>query len=285
MSDLIPGHATWLQEHCHRRPRTIWARERLLRHAERHLPYGLDQAHTDEITYYLADPEWSVWTRHNYFGHLAGYYQWAWSAKHLTINPMAGLQRPPEGDRIPNPVTSEELATALDRLPRQPWRMAVLLAAYAGLRCCEIVAARREHCTPTLLRVVGKGGRMRAVSMSPVLWAEIEDQPRGLLCVGARGRALTADVLSQKQGPVWRRIGLEPEVHMHRFRHWFATNLLEAGATLPEVQELMGHASIATTVNYTKVVDSRRLAAVRRLPVVGHEPGSSRLVPPAAEAA
>ncbi|MES2211491.1 MAG: tyrosine-type recombinase/integrase, partial [Chloroflexota bacterium] len=260
MSDLIPPHLTWLQAGG-RAARTIHARERLLYHANEALPYGLDNAHPDEISYYLADPDWATWTRHTYHGHLVGYYRWAWAARYLSSNPMAELLRPPEGDRIPNPVTTEELAAALDRLPRQPWRMAVLLAAYAGLRCCEIVAVRREHCTPTLLRVVGKGGRKRAVSMSLVLWAEIQDLPPGLLCVGARGQALTAQMLTQMQGPIWQRIGLNPSVHMHRFRHWFATSLLESGATLPEVQVLMGHASITSTVGYTQVVDSRRLAA------------------------
>jgi site-specific recombinase XerD len=301
MSDLIAPHLTWLQAGG-RSPRTIQARERLLYHAEDTLPYGLDESNEDEIAAYLADPEWGDWTRHTYFGHLSGYYRWAFAARYLRENPMIRMLHPPEGDRIPDPASESELAHALAELKEQPWRMAVRLAAYAGLRCCEIVKLRREHCNEHILRVVGKGGRMRTVSMAPTLWDRIQDRPRGLVCVGARGQALTAQMLTQMQGPIWRAIGQDGQ-HLHRFRHRFATNLLRNGADIRTVQELMGHKSIVSTQTYTAVVSAQRDAAVRLLDVVeepdrrntpstssdvrndGHEPAGNRLVPPAAEAA
>jgi integrase len=264
MTPLLPLHLTWLQAGG-RSPRTITARQRLLRHADLALPYGLDQADPDELAAYLATPGWSAWTRHTYYGHLAGYYRWAVLFDHLTLDPTIHLIRPGSGDRVPDPATDAELVAALRRLPEQPWRMAVRLAAYAGLRCHEIVTCRREDCTADVLRVRGKGGRVQTVPMAPPLWAVVQHRPRGLLVLAARGRPLTAGRLTQMQGPVWARIG-QPHQHLHRFRHWFATTMLRAGADIRTVQECLRHASLQSTQTYTAVVDHQREAAVRLLP-------------------
>jgi integrase len=286
MSDLIPKYKRWLQAGG-RSDAMVDCRVRLLRHADAHLPRGLDRSHTYEIEEYMANPGWGRWTRHTYFGHLYGYYTWGVTRGDLPKNPMCAMIRPPEGDRLPDPCTDSELAVALTSLPMRPMGMAVRLAAYAGLRCCEITAALREKCTQDRLRVKGKGGLIRAVPMSPILWAVIADLPAGPLCVGVRGRAITAKTLSVVQASYWRRIGL-PSMHMHRLRHWFGTTLLLQGADLRTVQQLMGHASIMSTVGYTEVVDVQRRAAVRLLPQViptalsEHQPDGTRLVPTAA---
>lgn len=289
MSELIRPHLTWLKA-GRRSANTIMIRKRILDHAERHLAHGLDDSPPEEIAAYLANPNWSAWTLSSYFGNLDRYYNWGYAAEHYECNPMRGLLRPREGDRVPNPCTDEEMVHGLALLPERTWRPAWRLAGYAGLRCCEIVRLRRQDCNERNLRVLGKGGIIRVVSMSPELWEHIVDLPPGLIVTGARGQALTAQMLTQMQGPHWRRIGL-PEMTMHRGRHWFATTLLINGADIRVVQELMGHASIMSTQAYTKVVDVRRQAAIRLLPTIGrpsnekHEPGPSRLVLPTALAA
>lgn len=296
MSDLIPRHSAWLRA-IGRSEHTVMCRQRRLRHADTHLPHGIDGSHTDEIEIYMGEPTWSRWTRHTYHNHLRAYYDWAHTAGHLTMNPMTSMPRPPEGDRLPDPCTDQELSDALAYLPMRPLGVAVRLAAWAGLRCCEIVALRREDCTTDALRVLGKGGLTRTVSMAPMLWEMIEPLPRGRVCVGARGRPIGAKTLSNMQQSQWQLIG-QPEQHIHRMRHWFGTNLLKGGADLRTVQQLMGHRSIMSTVGYTQVVDAQRRAAVRRLPDVinhsnvdastsdvisrEHQPVGTRLVPPAA---
>ena len=242
MSNLIEKHLTWLRA-GKRSPRTITARGRLLRHAERCLPRGLDRADADDLAEYLARPAWSQWTAYTYFGHLAGYYRWAVLTGKRPADPTAQLIHPEQGDRLPDPATDDELAQALAALPAQPWRMAVQLAAWAGLRCCEIVSVRREDCSAEWIRVIGKGGRWATVPTAPQLWAVIEAAPAGLLVRSATGLVLTAQRLTQTQGAVWDRIG-QPHQHLHRFRH----------------------KSILSTQGYTAVADSQRQAAVRLLP-------------------
>jgi len=266
MSDLLPDYEKWLRA-AGRADKTITARLRLLNHADQHLPWGLDQADESEIINYTAAADWSPWTRHTYDGHLRGCYRWALAAGRITLDPMLHIPKPRQGDRTPNPCGDDELALALTA-PPMPWRRALLLAMYAGLRCCEIVTVRRQDIVDGRMRVHGKGGKVRIVPVGPQLWAEIEHAPPGLLCIGARGRPLTAQMLTQMQRPVWRRLGLPDEFRMHRGRHWFATRLLEAGVDIRVVQVLLGHASLHSTEGYTQVVDRRKADAVTRLPDV-----------------
>lgn len=275
MSDLIPRHLEHL-EGAGKSPRTVADRKRLLEHADACLPYGLDEAHYDEIAAYLANSAWSTWTRSTYWSHLRGYYRWAVKVGELTLDPMGLLDRPPAGECLPDPVTDDELALALHRSPAQPWGMAIMLAAYAGLRCCELVRLRREDVTVNDLRVrVGKGRRAAVIPTSPILWAYLQGRPRGLLVTSVTGLAMSAHYLASNQRRLhWERIGLA-EVHLHRFRHWYGTTLLRLGADLRTVQELMRHRSIISTQGYTLIVSEQRSQAIATLPSVTHRPAAA----------
>jgi integrase/recombinase XerD len=265
MSDLIPVYLSHLRGAGYA-PTTIDARRRLLEHADAHLPFGLDQADDAELAEYLGTQGWSRWTRSTYWSHLVGYYSWAVEGDWLTLNPMRPLRRPPAGDALPDPVTDEELAIALERSPRWPYGAAVMLAAYAGLRAGETVQLRREDVTQDQVHVrVGKGGKGRWVDTHEALWAYFRDEPPGPLVRTVTGRRMRPEYLVRQQRPHWLRIGL-PRVHLHRFRHWFATALLRGGADIRVVQELLGHSSLTSTQGYTLVVSEQRRLAVRTLP-------------------
>jgi site-specific recombinase XerD len=272
MSDLIPEHLTWFKAGGASK-RTVDDRKRVLEHADARLPWGLDEANQPEFAAYLS--QWTGWTLHTYHYHLRGFTRWGVREGHLIADPMANIPRPPEGSRIPNHCSDEELTLALTA-PEQPWRRAVMLAAYAGLRCCEIVAAQRKHICDGALRVKGKGGKVRVIPLAALLVDELHGAT-GLLCVGARGKELSAQDLTQMQRAVWRRIGLDDEFRLHRCRHWFATRLLDNGADLRVVQELLGHASIHSTQGYTAVSVNRLAAAVTRLPNVTIDPARDRV--------
>lgn len=274
-ADLIEAHLSWLRPS--RSTLTVSDRRRTLQHADTHLPSGLQALAEPELAEYLGNQAWSAWTRYTYDSHLRGFYTWAAARGHYRANPMAGMPKPPKGPQIPAPCSDEQLALAMTA-PAFPWRRAVMLAAYAGLRCCEIATVTSGDLVDGRLRVHGKGRKVRMVPLAPVLLAELAGVV-GPLCPGARGRSLTAAVLSKDQSDVWRRLGLPAGFTMHKMRHWFATRLLETGVDVRVVQVLMGHSSLTSTEGYLAVTDARTAAAVQRLPeVTAHEPTTTHFV-------
>jgi site-specific recombinase XerD len=266
MSELIPRHLRHLRARGFAHT-TIESRSRLLRHADRYLPYGLDEADREDLEEYLSEQQWSDWTRHTYDGHLRGYYRWAIDVDDgLAIDPTRTMPHPKKGECLPDPVTDDELAAALRRSPRQPWGMAIMLCAYAGLRGSEAARLKREDVTEARVRVRdGKGGRDGLVDTAPELWRYLRDAAPGPLIRAARGRPMTGKYLINYQCHHWRAIGM-PSLHLHRFRHWFGTTLLRNGTDLRTIQELMRHKSIVSTQGYTLVVDEQRKAAIATLP-------------------
>jgi integrase len=268
MTNLIHRHLKHLKVGG-RSPNTIYDRGRVLVRVDAELPWGVEDADGEEIADWFDGRKWSPATRACYWMHLCCFYDWAVAEPDgPTLNPMSRLIRPPAAHHLPDPVTDDELALAINRSPEQPYGLAAYLGSYAGLRCGEIAALQREDITEQRVFVRhGKGDRPRYVDTSPILWERVKDMPHGVLIRGKRGRPIGGRTLTQEQHRHWVSVDL-PRVHLHRFRHWFATTLLVGGADIRSVQELMGHASLATTERYLKVVDKHRRAAVRLLPMV-----------------
>ncbi len=155
---------------------------------------------------------------------------------------------------------------------------AILELLYAsGLRVSELTGARLEalHLPGKVIRVTGKGNKTRLVPVGQAACDAIAvylDQERPRLVTRKTGSHV---FLSQRGGPlttqrIWqivkeraRMAGLDENVYPHLLRHSFATHLLGNGADLRVIQELLGHADIATTQIYTHV-DQKRLKQVHR---------------------
>lgn len=155
---------------------------------------------------------------------------------------------------------------------------AILELLYAsGLRVSELCGARLENLDleKGFIRVIGKGNKQRLV---PVGGAAREAVGRylsngrpelvgkrtgGEIFLSVRGRKLTNQRIWQIIVALGKRAGLEREIHPHTLRHSFATHLLEGGADLRIIQEMLGHADISTTQIYTHV-DSRQLHKAHR---------------------
>ncbi|MFQ5972053.1 MAG: tyrosine recombinase XerC [Alphaproteobacteria bacterium] len=122
------------------------------------------------------------------------------------------------------------------------------------------------------LVITGKGGKQRVVPLLPVVASAIADyvaacpfqlDPGGPLFVGVRGKRLGPRVVQGQMRKLKVWLGLPPEATPHALRHSFATHLLAAGGDLRTIQELLGHASLATTQRYT-AVDAAHLLEVYR---------------------
>jgi integrase/recombinase XerD len=194
-----------------------------------------------------------------------------------TDNPAAAVELPRRRRRLPRTLSPAEverlIAGAQGVSPRALRDRALVELLYgAGLRVSEAVGLDlgRVDLEERLVRPLGKGSKERLV---PLGREAVEALRRYL----ARGRPFLDRrrrpelFLNAQGGPLTRagaflvlrrlaeRAGLEPErIHPHLLRHSFATHLLEGGADLRSVQEMLGHADLATTELYTHVSDRRR---------------------------
>lgn len=268
MSDLIDAHLAHLRAGGYS-VETLQDREKILRRLERELPYGIEHVGTADLEAWLCP--FRGWTLYTYRGHIAGFYRWATGGRrpHLSWDPTQELARVRAPKNMPRPVEDDELAVAL-ALPR-PWRTAVVLARYQGLRCAEIARMRRGDITAERVLVYRKGGKTASLFVSPAVWSEVESLPPGPLIHNRRGSSYTPDELS---GIVSRRLAAAGlvGVTLHRFRHSFATWMLTpadmggGGANLRQVQVLLGHESPTSTAVYTQVSDGQLRRLMQKLP-------------------
>jgi site-specific recombinase XerD len=194
-------------------------------------------------------------------------------------NPADLLSSPKRAQRLPRVLKANEVAALLDRIPaNSPLQLrdrAMFELAYAcGLRAEELVTLELGSVDfdGETVRVEGKGGRTRLLPAGEHSLRALERylaHGRPALVVGAAdalflsksGRRLsTSDVRRRLHN--WARLAARTapalaEAHPHALRHSFATHLLEGGADLRAIQELLGHASISTTQVYTRVESAR----------------------------
>jgi site-specific recombinase XerD len=192
-------------------------------------------------------------------------------------NPADLVSSPKREEKLPRVLSGEEMRTLLERIPaRTPLELrdrAMLELAYScGLRCEEIVNLDTDSFDfeTEQLRVLGKGSKERLLPVGepaqralrrylekarPTLAA---DPREAALFLSKTGRRLSGSDITRRLALWVRETALAAGVSPHALRHSFATHLLEGGADLRTIQELLGHASISTTQVYTRV-DAARL--------------------------
>jgi integrase/recombinase XerD len=249
--------------------RTIQGRRELLRRADKDSVFelGVELASRDEIETYLGREGWAANTRASYYSHLNGFYGWAVEAGKLTFNPMDGMRRAKAQSGIPHPITDGELLHILSRADDQFYLVA-LLAAAAGLRCCEIALLAREDVTETVIWIRrGKGGKAGCVDTAEAVWSAVQRFRPGNL-IEQTGGLPKAGWVSNLGVRRCRSLGLTG-VSLHRLRHWHGTAVMEHRGNLLTAQAALRHRSVATTQGYALLRNPERRAAIRALPVIG----------------
>ena len=200
------------------------------------------------------------------------FYRWAETEKHLARNVAENLSLPRRWKRLPKALTDAEVARLLRPLtPETPASLcdqAILELAYAsGLRISELTAIRLEQLQidAGFVNVIGKGNKERVVPLGrPAAEALrrylatarpklVTRKSPGNVFLTQRGTAFSRTTLWKRIKRRVRFSGVERNVTPHMLRHSFATHLLEHGADLRVIQELLGHANISTTEIYTHV--------------------------------
>lgn len=223
----------------------------------------------DVVRWQAKHTEWSASTAATYHSYLRAWFTWLNLMDYRADNPMAKVASPRYPERVPRPVTDDDLIRMLTTSMHHRTRVMILLAALAGLRVSEIARVRGEDVdikAPRLF-VVGKGGKQAWLPLHTLLVEAALTMPARGWWFPANSRRPGDHVhgksVSDIVGGVMRRVGARGTPHS--LRHWCGTTLLEDGADLRTVQELLRHKSLATTQIYTKVPDERRHAAVARL--------------------
>ena len=203
----------------------------------------------------------------------------------LETNPMSLVHRPKQGRHLPKVLTASEIEALLQApdtsSPHGLRDRAIFELMYAtGLRVTELVQLKLEdlHLELGFIQTLGKGDKERLVPLidEAIEWLEVyleQVRPSFLRLAGSaspqevflteRGKAFTRQGIWKNLNKYVALAGIKQTVSPHMLRHSFATHLLENGADLRMVQELLGHADISTTQIYTHI-SMQRLQEVYR---------------------
>jgi len=221
------------------------------------------------------------------FSAVRGFHRFLMIEGITRVNPAESVTPPRLGRSLPDVLTPAEVEAIL-RQPAEEGRdkrllwlrdRAILETLYAtGMRVSEMLMLRQADLTveQEVVRVFGKGSKERLVPIgkSALHWIERyrtecragllkRGAAQDVLFLNARGAPMTRMAVWKIVQQYARKAGIGKEVHPHTFRHSFATHLLEGGADLRAVQEMLGHSDISTTQVYTHI-DREYLKEVHR---------------------
>ncbi len=206
--------------------------------------------------------------------HLKIFFRFLNSRKLIAADPAEPLLSPRTGSHLPETLHGAQVEKLLNSIdPSRPLGrrdLAILELFYSsGLRLAEICASRLEtlDLDDGFMRVTGKGNKTRIVPVGARARAALEsylshERPKLVkphtsseIFLSVRGGPLGPDRVRKIVKERARQAGIEQNMYPHLLRHSFATHLLQNGADLRVIQELLGHADIATTQIYTHVDD------------------------------
>jgi len=205
------------------------------------------------------------------------FYRYLMREKHVTRNPVTAVSAPKGKKRLPGNLDADRMARLLDiqgdgaivdrdrAMLELLYSSGLRLSELTGLDCGDVDRHDRT------VRVTGKGNKERIVPVGRhaldalARWqksrAEMADADEPALFVSNRGTRISTRSVQARVSHWARRQGIDTQVNPHLFRHSFATHLLESSHDLRGVQELLGHANIATTQVYTHL-DFQHLAQI-----------------------
>ncbi len=231
---------------------------------------------------FLSEQNYSASTLARKIATLRSFYKWALKCTLVKANPMILIRTPRQTKRLPKAISVEQveqlLAAPDDTATLGARDRAILETLYStGIRVSELVGLNVEDLDETgeALRVRGKGRRERLVPLGShaltalrhyihtlqgdpqfrTAWQDT-DEVRPLF-VNKHGSRLSSRSVRRKLDKYLREVGLDPGISPHTLRHSFATHLLDNGADLRSVQELLGHQSLSTTQVYTHLTTQR----------------------------
>ncbi len=202
---------------------------------------------------------------------IRAFYKYLLVEGEIDENPASLIESPKTGLRLPEVLSVNEIDRMIDQIdlsrPEGHRNKAIIETLYGcGLRVSELVNLRLTdiHYGEGFVVVTGKGNKQRLVPVSGKALKEIDiykldrkELPaihdQNILFLNRRGSRLTRAMIFTIIKDLAAKAGIKKNIHPHTFRHSFATHMIEAGADLRAVQEMLGHESILTTEIYTHI--------------------------------
>ena len=206
---------------------------------------------------------------------LRRFHQYLRQERYTNQDPMQHIDTPKKGQTLPKILSMDEVEKLIQTpdvtTPLGLRNRAILEVMYAtGMRVSEVVNLKLSmlHLNLGLLKTIGKGDKERIIPLGSLAieWLTryldtvrpllVKDE-HGFVFVNNHGKQLTRQGIWKNLKQIVQAAGIEKDVTPHTLRHSFATHLLENGADLRVVQELLGHADISTTQIYTHITKQR----------------------------
>ncbi len=233
-------------------------------------PEELDRENLGEFLVWISESGLSARSQARILSGVSVFYRYLMMEEMIKKDPTALLEGPRLGVKLPEVLTVNEIDRMLEHIdlskPQGRRNKAMLETLYScGLRVSELVALQISGIfrAEGFIRIIGKGDKERLVPISQRAFKEIDlylpDRNalsiqagnEDILFLNRRGKMLTRRMINTIVEDVARDAGIKKTVTPHTFRHSFATHLVEGGADLRAVQEMLGHESITTTEIYT----------------------------------
>jgi integrase/recombinase XerC len=213
---------------------------------------------------------------------LKHFYRYLTENKYIAADPIAILRSGKQPRTLPRPLSEDELKRLLDapdpgELAGLRDRAALEFIYGSGLRISELCSIGFGSLdllneNGPCVRITGKGKKTRLVPLSRASLAALSEylrkrgsgKPKDPIFLGDRGDRLLPRILQRNLKAYLIKANLDPDYTPHKLRHSFATHLLDHGADIRVIQELLGHESLATTQIYTKVSQSRAAESYRK---------------------
>ena len=235
-------------------------------------PVNVTTEHLTQFLQVLNEVELSHRSQARILSGIRAYYQYLILEDLLKVDPTELIEGPKPGQYLPEVLSYEEIRSMIEHIdrshPQGTRNVAIIETLYAcGLRVTELVNLRISHIYPDLqiIRVIGKNNKERLIPIGEEalhcirLYIEgdrnrmmnIDPAARDILFLNRRGRKLSRIMIFNIIKEAAAVAGITKDISPHSLRHSFATHLVEGGADLRAVQEMLGHASITTTEIYT----------------------------------
>ena len=234
-------------------------------------PLAISRKHLQNFLQHINDLGMSAHSQARILSGIKGFYKYLLSEELIEIDPTTLIEGPRLGRKLPDTLGYAEIVKLLDAIdlssPEGGRNRAMLEILYSsGLRVSELVDLKRANVYFDLgfLRVIGKGNKERLVPIGrdamrylKIYLEEIrvhvpvQKTFEGYVFLNRRGMKISRVSIFLIIKALAAKVGLKKSISPHTFRHSFATHLIEGGADLRAVQEMLGHESITTTEIYT----------------------------------